>query len=102
MLTIRGRIGPAFGNVAPHVTAGIASAGVQTTVTGTSSKDDDLQGHAGWTAGLGVTGLAGRHITWQVEYLHAAFGSEEHVMFGSPNKVKLTADLLRVGVHYKF
>ena len=26
MLTIRGRVGPAFGNVAPYVTAGIASA----------------------------------------------------------------------------
>jgi len=104
MLTIRGRIGPAFGNVAPYVTAGIASAGVRTTVTNsaTGNKDDDLQGHAGWTAGLGITGLVSRHVTWQAEYLHTDFGSEEHEMFGSTNKVKLKADLLRIGLHYKF
>jgi len=104
MLTIRGRVGPAFGNVAPYVTAGIASAGITTTVTNsaTGSKDDDLQGHAGWIAGIGITGLASRHITWQAEYLRADFGSEEHVMFGVSQKVKVTADLFRVGVHYKF
>src|SRR5262245_3884333 len=57
MFTIRGRIGPAIGNVAPYVTAGIASAGINTTVTNsaTGAKDDDLKGHAGWTAGLGIT-----------------------------------------------
>lgn len=104
MLTIRGRVGPAFGNVAPYVTAGIASAGVSTTVTNsaTGSKDDDLQGHAGWIAGVGITGLLSRRITWQAEYLRADFGSEEHVMFGVSQQVKVTADLFRIGVHYKF
>jgi outer membrane immunogenic protein len=102
LLTIRGRVGPAFGNVAPYLTAGIASAGIRTEVNNSSSKDDDLQGHAGWTAGVGITGLAGRHILWQAEYLRLNFGSEEHVMFGSPNQIKVTADIFRIGVHYKF
>jgi outer membrane immunogenic protein len=102
LLTIRGRVGPAFGNVAPYVTAGIASAGIRTEVNNPSSKDDDLQGHAGWTAGVGITGLISRHILWQAEYLRLNFGSEEHVMFGSPNQVKVTADIVRIGVHYKF
>ena len=103
LLTIRGRAGPVFGNVAPYVTAGIASAGIRTEVNSQNGgSDDDLQGHAGWTAGVGVTGLIGRHILWQAEYLRLDFGSEEHVMFGSPNQIKLTADIFRIGVHYKF
>ena len=102
LLTVRGRAGPALGNVAPYVTAGIASAGIRTEVNNPSSKDDDLQGHAGWTAGVGITGLISRHILWQAEYLRLNFGSEEHVMFGSPNQVKVTADIVRIGVHYKF
>ena len=102
LLTIRGRAGPAFGNVAPYVTAGIASAGIRTQVNGLNGSDDDLQGHGGWTAGIGVTGLIGRHILWQAEYLRLNFGSEEHFMFGVSQMVKVTADIFRVGVHYKF
>ena len=102
LLTIRGRAGPVFGNIAPYATAGIASAGIRTEVKGQNGSDDDVQGHGGWTAGVGVTGLAGRHILWQAEYLRLNFGSEEHVMFGSPNQVKVTADIFRIGLHYKF
>jgi outer membrane immunogenic protein len=103
LLTIRGRAGPVFNNFAPYVTAGIASAGIRTSVDNHANiKGDDLQGHAGWTAGAGVTGLISRHILWQAEYLRLNFGSEDHVMLGVLQKVKVTADLFRIGVHYKF
>lgn len=103
LLTIRGRVGPAFDNFAIYATGGIASAGIRTSVDNhANSKSDDLQGHAGWTAGAGVTGLIGRRILWQAEYLHLDFGSEEHVMQGLKNQVKVTADIVRIGLHYKF
>lgn len=104
LFTLRGRVGPAFNNFAIYATAGIGSAGIKTSVENrtTKSKDDDLQGHAGWVAGAGVTGLISRHVLWQAEYLRLNLGSEEHVMFGVTQKVKLTADILRIGVHYKF
>jgi outer membrane immunogenic protein len=103
LLTLRGRVGPAFDNFAIYATAGIASAGIRTSVDNhANSKSDDLQGHAGWTAGAGVTGLISRHVLWQAEYLRLNFGSEEHIMQGITSKVKVTADIFRVGVHYKF
>lgn len=104
VFTLRGRVGPAFNKVALYATAGIGSAGIRTSVENrtTKSKDDDLQGHAGWVAGAGVTGLIGRSVLWQAEYLRLDLGSEEHVMFGVTQKVKVTADVLRIGVHYKF
>src|SRR5262245_40494989 len=103
LITVRGRVGPVFGNVSPYLTAGLASAGVRTTVRGSGSEDEDVQGHGGWAAGLGITGLIGRHITWQVEYLRVDLGSEEHVLFGvGTNKVDLAVDILRIGVHFKW
>jgi outer membrane immunogenic protein len=102
LITVRGRAGPVFGNVAPYLTAGFASAGVATRVRGAGSEDEDIQGHGGWTAGLGVTGLIGRNITWQVEYLRVDLGSEEHILQGLINEVDLTVDILRIGVHYKW
>jgi outer membrane immunogenic protein len=101
LITVRGRVGPVFGDVSPYLTAGLASAGVRTRVKG-PSEDEDTQGHAGWTAGLGITGLVGRNITWQVEYLRVDLGSEEHILQGRTNKVDLTLDILRFGVHYKW
>jgi len=102
LITVRGRVGPDFGNVSPYLTAGIASAGIRSSVESGSSRSEDTQGHTGWTAGAGVTGVIGGHISWQVEYLRIDVGSEEHVLSGVTNQIKATADLLRIGVHYKF
>ena len=102
LITVRGRVGPVFGDVSPYLTAGLASAGVRTRVKGPTSEAEDTQGHPGWTAGLGITGLIGRNISWQVEYLRVDLGSEEHVLQGLTNKVDLVLDILRFGVHYKW
>jgi outer membrane immunogenic protein len=103
LLTVRGRAGFVMDGVAVYATAGIASSGIQTTVeNNANSTEDDLQGHGGWVAGLGVTGLATRRILWQAEFLRLSFGSEEHVMAGVRQQVKAAFDMFRVGVHYKF
>lgn len=104
LLTLRARVGPAFDNVALYATGGIASAGIRTTVRNrtTTSKDDDLQGHAGWVAGIGATGFIVRRVLWQAEFLRVNLRSEEHVMFATANQVKVTSDIFRVGAHYKF
>ena len=102
LITVRGRVGPVFSNVSPYLTGGLASAGIRSSVESGSSRSEDTQGHAGWTAGAGVTGLIGQHITWQAEYLRVDVGSEEHVLNGVPSQIKATADLFRIGVHYKF
>ena len=103
LFTLRGRAGPAFDNFALYATAGVASAGIRTSVDNhANTKSDDTQGHSGWTAGAGMTGLIGRRILWQAEYLHCNFGTEEHILQGVTNKVKVSADIFRIGVHYKF
>jgi outer membrane immunogenic protein len=104
LFTLRARVGPVFDNVALYATGGIASAGIQTTVDNhlVGGKDDDLQGHAGWIAGIGVTGFIARRVLWQAEFLRFNLGSEEHIMFGVRHQVKVSGDVFRVGAHYKF
>jgi len=104
LFTLRARIGPVINNnFMIYGTAGLASGGVKTSVDNhANSKDDDTQGHGGWTAGVGVGGLFSRHIQWQAEYLRVSLRSENHELQFVDNQVKLTVDLFRVGLHYKF
>ena len=104
LFTLRVRAGPIIANrVAIYGTAGVASGAVKTSVDNhANSKDDDTKAHGGWTAGAGVSGLITRHIQWQAEYLRISLRSENHELQLVDNKVKLNADIFRVGVHYKF
>jgi outer membrane immunogenic protein len=117
--TLRGRIGYAFDRVMVYGTAGVAFAGTDVTVAvpgfGTVT---DSQSRTGWVAGVGAewavyTGPMGA-LTVKAEYLHADFGSDRYVDTPITFKdgcntqtvvsrdVKLSDDMVRVGVNWKF
>jgi|SRR6185503_10802639 len=103
LITVRGRAGPVFRRVALYGTAGIATGNVRTSIDNHSgTHDSQTQTHIGWVAGAGVSILPLRHIQVQAEFLRVGFSTEEHVMQNVKNQVKLTTDLVRVGVHYRF
>jgi outer membrane immunogenic protein len=103
LITLRGRVGPVIGPAVLYATAGVASGTIRASVDNAAgSSDSRSQGHVGWTAGAGVGLRASRSIQLQAEYLHVDFASEEHLLQNNSNKIKFSADFVRVGVHYRF
>jgi len=116
--TFRARIGAAMDNVMPYVTGGLAvaslyaqegdvpvngrAAGLGLTAAGLGSTSV-----RGWTAGVGIEAMFGPHWSAKMEYLYADFGNR--AVFDDnvggvivPEHVKFTANILRVGVNYRF
>ena len=60
----------------------------------------------GWTVGAGVEAALSNNWSWKIEYLHMDYGTFNLalVALGSINSqnVKLTDDIVRVGINYKF
>jgi outer membrane immunogenic protein len=121
--TLRGRLGYAFDRFMVYGTGGVAFAGteVNVDVPGFGSVTDS-QTRTGWVAGVGAewaayTGPQGA-LTVKFEYLHADFGTSRYVntpvnfVKGSgcntqiqtvaSRDVKLSDDMVRVGLNWKF
>jgi outer membrane immunogenic protein len=118
--TLRGRVGYAFDRFMVYGTGGVAFAGtdVSVAVPGFATVTDS-QSRTGWVAGVGgewaaYTGSMGA-LTVKLEYLHADFGTARYI--GTPvdlkvsrcltetvvsRDVKLSDDMVRVGVNWKF
>jgi outer membrane immunogenic protein len=115
--TIRGRIGYAF---APswlvYVTGGGAATNAKLTITdslfGVTASQSNTRW--GWTAGAGVEWGFSGNWSLKLEYLHADFGNSSYFVpdiivpvgrltyiFLNQN-VRLTDDMVRVGVNYRF
>lgn len=117
--TLRGRIGYAFDRFMVYGTGGVAFAGTDVTVaTPGFATVTDSQSRTGWVAGVGgewaaYTGPLGA-LTVKLEYLHADFGTSRYVNTPIDFKVgcttttvvsrdvKLSDDMVRVGVNWKF
>ncbi len=104
-VTARGRIGYA---VAPgwllYATGGAAWMDFKSVigVTGFGTATWEIS-HVGWTAGGGVEGAITRNWSWKAEYLHLDTGSFSTNVFGVvPANVKLTDDIVRGGINYRF
>jgi outer membrane immunogenic protein len=118
--TVSGRVGYAWDRVLIFGTAGGAFAGTTYTdcnntapfVAGCLS---DSQTRSGWVAGAGVEYAFWNNLSVKLEYLHADFGSKTYIntpvtvvtapstffTFGS-RSIRLTDDVVRVGLNYKF
>jgi len=103
--TLRARIGYAVGatgNWLPYLTGGPAVGDVRAWDALYPASGCGL--HTGWTLGGGVEASIAQNWTFKVEYLYADLGS--HLMFnvvpGVPETVSFTANIIRVGVNYKF
>lgn len=104
-VTARGRIGY---TVAPtwliYVTGGGAWMDFKSTigVTGLGSATWEVS-HGGWSAGAGIEGAIDRNWSWKAEYLHLDTGSFSTTVFNIvPASVRLTNDIGRFGINYRF
>jgi outer membrane immunogenic protein len=114
--TVRGRIGIANGSWLLYGTAGAAIANVSFNDfvlyinSGTNETGAISQTRVGWTAGVGAEWAFSGNWSGKLEYLHVDLGSLTSTVFdtnGNPASFvtqthKLTEDILRVGLNYRF
>jgi outer membrane immunogenic protein len=105
--TLRGRIGYAMGatgNWLPYVTGGLAVGEVQAWDARRPASGSDFR--TGWTVGGGVEVGITPNWTFKVEYLYVDLGSKQmfNILINPtvPETVSFTANILRVGVNYRF
>jgi outer membrane immunogenic protein len=99
--TVRGRLGYAVCQALPYFTGGLAYGEVKTGVAG-GPKDRDSR--AGWTVGAGVEYALGGAWSAKTEYLYFELGRAtcQAVACIPDTSVKLTGNLLRAGLNYRF
>jgi len=103
--TFRGRAGYAAGANADwllYATGGLAIGDVHGWDSSTPASGNDWR--AGWTVGVGVEKAFAPNWTAKLEYLHVDLGNGQmfNVVPGVPESVSFRADILRLGVNYKF
>jgi outer membrane immunogenic protein len=103
-MTFRGRVGYAFAPMFMiYATGGGAVVDHKFAVTagglGTASIEDT---RLGWTAGAGIEGAFYRNWSWKVEYLHIDTGSFNSNAAGVPLTWRVTDEIGRFGINYRF
>jgi len=102
--TFRGRLGYA---IAPtwmiYATGGAAWVDHKFEATNGVATISSETSRVGWAAGVGLEAAINRNWSWKVEYLHLDTGSFSNNLFGVvPVTLKVTDDLGRIGVNYRF
>lgn len=101
--TIRGRAGLAWNTYLFYATAGVAIGGVGASLIGA---DSSSKTQTGWTAGVGIEGIATSRWTARVEYLYVDLG--DAVVYntipalGVVTNVDTRTHLVRVALNYKY
>ncbi|MEW6449787.1 MAG: outer membrane protein [Pseudomonadota bacterium] len=103
LATFRGRVGYAgFGPVLPYLTGGLAVGDIEAR----SSLGSSTTTRAGWTVGTGVEWAVVGPWTAKVEYLYADLGKASCSIgicsLGGSTDVKLTENVVRAGLNYRF
>ena len=103
LATFRGRVGYAgFGPVLPYLTGGLAVGDIEAR----SSLGSSTTTRAGWTVGTGVEWAVVGPWTAKVEYLYADLGKASCSIATcggtGPADVKLTENVVRAGLNYRF
>ncbi|MCC6946751.1 MAG: porin family protein [Bradyrhizobiaceae bacterium] len=96
--TVRGRLGYTVDRFMLYGTAGMAYGRGDVQVGGLSNE----QMHVGWTIGAGVEAFLAPNITARLEYLYADLGNETYQTALGPRRVGFDANILRMGMNYKF
>jgi outer membrane immunogenic protein len=95
--TVRGRAGVAINNVLVYGTAGLAYGSLTATSPGNLS---ETHTSFGWTAGAGVEVGFAPHWSAKAEWLYLDLADHTFSVTGTDNG--LSANLLRLGVNYRF
>ncbi len=119
--TVRGRVGKAMfgGKFVPYVTGGFAYGGVKSSayyncsscVAASYSSPTNTQ--TGWTAGAGAEYALTRHLSMKAEYLYTDLGRDTIAnggdysvgganLYNADVSEKATANVVRVGLNYRF
>jgi outer membrane immunogenic protein len=97
--SVRGRVGYAFDNILPYVTAGVAFAHSDVDIAAFGGVNDNNT-HIGWTAGLGVEVGVTQNLSASLEYRYTDFGSETYEL--GPVTSSGSGDLHTVGAALKW
>jgi outer membrane immunogenic protein len=103
--TFRGRVGYAFAPMFMiYATGGGAVVDHKFNLVvpgvGTASSEDT---RFGWAAGVGIEGAFARNWSWKAEYLHLDTGNFNTNALGVvPISLKITDDIGRFGINYRF
>ena len=106
--TVRSRVGWASDRWLPYLTGGWAYGHGSISGTSTGGVASTFSGsktYSGWTIGGGLEYAYNNHWSTKVEYLYIDFGNGPTVPVTAALNVvsgKLTDNILRVGVNYKF
>ncbi|WP_170181918.1 outer membrane protein [Phreatobacter stygius] len=113
--TLRGRVGFTFDRFLVYATGGLAVGGVTDRTRldyddgaggGFSASDRSSKTHVGWTLGAGVEAAITDRLTAKLEYLHVDLGTQTYrtdlrrILIHADAKV--TADIVRAGLNYRF
>jgi outer membrane immunogenic protein len=101
MGTARGRIGYAgWNNLLPYLTGGAAFGNIK----GTGAAGSVTKTNVGWTAGVGLEYAFLGAWSAKLEYLYADLGKAtcEAATCGVATDIKFNANLVRVGLNYRF
>jgi outer membrane immunogenic protein len=101
LATVRGRVGYAWNRWMPYFTGGAAIANIKATPNGGTEVSDTT---VGWTAGAGIEYAFLGAWSAKFEYLYTDLGSIDcpAANCGIDANVDLKANLVRVGVNYRF
>jgi outer membrane immunogenic protein len=110
--TLRGRVGYAWSRTLFYGTAGVAFAGTSTNICNMPAGAcvSSSQTRTGWVAGAGAEYAMSKDISVKFEYLHADFGAGGYASTPlaagqgtiATRNVKLTDDIMRIGVNWSF
>ena len=107
--TVRARGGYAIDSTLIYATGGLAVARIKAYDAGFAgdsavAAQSDSAVRLGWTAGAGVEQKLDAHWSVKAEYLYASFARASYFTLTgfTPEKVDLSANILRAGVNYKF
>jgi outer membrane immunogenic protein len=100
--TFRGRLGYAFDRFMPYLTGGGAYGNIKTSINTVPPLSSD-ESKFGYTFGAGLEYAFLGNWTGKVEYLYLNLGSHDNG-FTAPiaNNVDFSANIVRVGLNYKF
>lgn len=115
--TLRGRLGPSWGNSFLYATGGAAFGSVKSSFTASDENSDVYGGSAstvrfGWTVGAGYEYAFSRTISGKLEYLHFDLGRVNYqvVSLTGPTSVpvpwaaraRVSGDIVRAGINFRW
>lgn len=104
--TLRGRVGPSFGNWFPYVTGGLAYGEINAGLTG-PPVDSATRTKTGWALGGGLEYALAPHWSAKLEYLYFTLGNDFYDVLHICGGLNCTAvhndfNLVRLGLNYRF